>query len=563
LKTLAAELAYFLRGRARQNLKLLLGYTAFLAGLIILYAWMFDYLMLTLEGRRYSFASGIYWTITAMTTLGFGDITFESDAGRLFSSLVTVSGVIFLLVMLPFGMITLFLAPWLEERLRYRPPDRVGQRVQDHVIIAGWDPLSRAIVNTLRARHTPYTVLEREYDQAVRLDESGVSVVYGLPTDAETLRLAHLDRARAVFANLGDTGNVNLILTVRSLSDIPIYSIANVPERRRFMELAGATDIIALKDLLGGQLAVRSTTMGAYAHVIDQKGDLLFAELPAGPLGLSGLSLQESGLRERDGLNLVGIWEKGELQPALPEATLRERTVLVAAATEEQLMGVEERSGGSSDEDLVLILGWGSVGRSAGAFLEEHGVPYRIVELQLRDDERPPNLILGDASEPSVLARAGIEEARGVIVTTNDDGTNVFLTLVCRDLNPGLRIVARANREENVSELYAAGADFVVSLVSLGATLLLNALGGKETTFLTEGVHIFWGRVPRDMVGRRLAASGLRRRTGATLVAVRRPEEDGLIQAEPDLILEKDLELLLVGRPEAEETFSGLRPADG
>jgi voltage-gated potassium channel len=322
------------------------------------------------------------------------------------------------------------------------------------------------------------------------------------------------------------------------------------------MELAGATEIVALKEVLGGQLAVRSTTVGAFAHVIDRQGEILFAELPAEPLGLAGVSLQESGLRERSGANLVGIWERGELIPALPDTRLRERSVLVVAATEQQLLALEGTAG--DDEELVLILGWGSVGRSAGAFLATHGVPHRVVERQAPAGGGPENLIEGDASEPSVLARAGIEEARGVIVTTNDDGTNLFLTLVCRDINPGLRIVARANREENVKELYAAGADFVVSLVSLGATMLLNALGGKETTFLTEGVHIFWGKVPKSLAGRTVAASNLRRRTGATLVAVRRPGEERLLQAGPDLVLERGLDLLMVGRPEAEENFSQL-----
>lgn len=121
MKVLASELAYFLRGRARQNLKVLLLYCAFLLVMLLAYASIFRYLMWHLEGREYSFMAGIYWTITVMTTLGFGDITFQSDAGYLFASIVTVSGVIFLLIILPFGFVSMFLAPWIERRLRYHP----------------------------------------------------------------------------------------------------------------------------------------------------------------------------------------------------------------------------------------------------------------------------------------------------------------------------------------------------------------------------------------------------------------------------------------------------------
>jgi transaldolase / glucose-6-phosphate isomerase len=36
------------------------------------------------EGREHSWITGVYWTLTVMSTLGFGDITFETDLGRLF-----------------------------------------------------------------------------------------------------------------------------------------------------------------------------------------------------------------------------------------------------------------------------------------------------------------------------------------------------------------------------------------------------------------------------------------------------------------------------------------------
>jgi voltage-gated potassium channel len=57
-----------------------------------------------------------------MSTLGFGDITFETDLGRLFSMFVLISGVLFLLVVLPFTFIQFFYAPWLESQSRMRAP---------------------------------------------------------------------------------------------------------------------------------------------------------------------------------------------------------------------------------------------------------------------------------------------------------------------------------------------------------------------------------------------------------------------------------------------------------
>jgi hypothetical protein len=57
-----------------------------------------------------------------MSTLGFGDITFVFDLGRAFSIAVLVSGMVFLLVMLPFTFIQFFYAPWLEAHSKTRAP---------------------------------------------------------------------------------------------------------------------------------------------------------------------------------------------------------------------------------------------------------------------------------------------------------------------------------------------------------------------------------------------------------------------------------------------------------
>src|SRR5699024_11482794 len=52
--------------------------------MVALYSVVFTLLMAQ-EGGGHSWATAVYWTITTMSTLGYGDITFDSDAGRLFS----------------------------------------------------------------------------------------------------------------------------------------------------------------------------------------------------------------------------------------------------------------------------------------------------------------------------------------------------------------------------------------------------------------------------------------------------------------------------------------------
>ncbi|MBN1446414.1 MAG: two pore domain potassium channel family protein [Bacteroidetes bacterium] len=118
MKFLPSQLAFFLQSRTtRRNIRALSRFLLTLVALVVSYSVLFHYLM-EAEGRSHSWITGFYWTLTVMSTLGFGDITFHSDVGRLFSMFVLLSGIILLLILLPFTFIQFFYAPWLEARSR-------------------------------------------------------------------------------------------------------------------------------------------------------------------------------------------------------------------------------------------------------------------------------------------------------------------------------------------------------------------------------------------------------------------------------------------------------------
>ena len=94
IKTFPAELVAVVRSRRGQrNLRVLARFFLVLAVMITAYSVMFHVLMLR-EGQDHTWITGFYWTLTVMSTLGFGDITFHTDIGRLFSILVLLSGTI-------------------------------------------------------------------------------------------------------------------------------------------------------------------------------------------------------------------------------------------------------------------------------------------------------------------------------------------------------------------------------------------------------------------------------------------------------------------------------------
>ena len=156
-----------------------------------------------------------------------------------------------------------------------------------------------------------------------------------------------------------------------------------------------------------------------------------------------------------------------------------------------------------------------------------------------------------------LLRKSGIAEAKGLIVTTNDDNSNIFMTLAARHSNPHIRIVARANREENVDQLYAAGADFVVSNASIGASIITNILENKESIYLSEGIGVFRRPLPPKLAGISLRDSNIRRLTGCSVVAIERSDSaEPLVMPSAETVLEAGSDLILIGSPEQEEEFN-------
>jgi Trk K+ transport system NAD-binding subunit len=202
----------------------------------------------------------------------------------------------------------------------------------------------------------------------------------------------------------------------------------------------------------------------------------------------------------------------------------------------------------------VVIIGGGRVGRATGTALLQRGIDYRIVEQRRERIRNPEKYIEGNAAELETLERAGIQSTPTVIITTHDDDTNIYLTIFCRRLRPDIQIISRATLDRNVSTLHRAGADFVMSYASMGASVIFNLLERSDLLMLAEGLNVFRVKVPESLAGKNLVGTPIRKETGCSVIAVN--DSSGLgINPDPNVELEKDAELILIGTVEAERAF--------
>lgn len=562
MKFLSSQLAYLTADReARANLRALARYLGFLVALVALYAVIFHLIKVEVEHEQHSWVTGFYWTLVVMTTLGFGDITFTSDIGRVFSIVVLLSGVVFLLVMLPFLFIRLFYAPWLEARVRQRAPREVTAGTRDHVIVARYDAIAAALVERCAAEAVPYVVLEPDPDRAGQLIGEGIAVMAGENDNRLTYERAAAPAARLVLANCEDTTNTNMTLTIREIApEVTIVTIVEEQDSVDILELSGATSVLPLKHQLGAFLANRIDAGQPEAHVIGEFGRLQIAELAARDTPFVGMRLRDTKLRQQTGLSVVGFWERGKLRPAYPQTEIHSGSVLVMAGTAPQIAALNALlPRGAPRVPPVLVIGAGKVGQAAAHALKRKGLPVHAID---RTDTALVSVagavdatFAGDAADRTVLERAGILDARSVVLTTNDDAMNIYLAVYCRRLKPDLRIVSRITHGRNLEAIHRAGADFVLSYTTLGVGAVMAVLRGQPPVLLGEGVELFALPVPSVLAGRPLRESGIGSRTGLSVVAVRHGDELST-PLTSDTLLPHGAELLMLGSDEQRALFA-------
>jgi voltage-gated potassium channel len=142
-------------------------------------------------------------------------------------------------------------------------------------------------------------------------------------------------------------------------------------------------------------------------------------------------------------------------------------------------------------EDHVLVLGYGDLTEPIVTELLDGEVEFVVVTpdkdrtTELNDREIP--VVTADPSDDEPLHRARIEDARAIVVATNDDAQDALAILTARQLRPDARIVAAATDLENVQKLRRAGANTVISPASIGGHLLVeSALGAEDTERLAD-----------------------------------------------------------------------------
>ena len=211
----------------------------------------------------------------------------------------------------------------------------------------------------------------------------------------------------------------------------------------------------------------------------------------------------------------------------------------------------------------TIVCGLGRNGYRASEEFLKSGEPFVVVEKnkELLDDlpiTEKLLLVLGDATHDDVLRKAGIERAKAIITTLPSDAENVFITLTARELNPTIRIVARASEENSLTKLERAGANNVVMPDAIGGMHMAQLITKPyviEFLDLLSGIgnaamhleEFSYNQFKDEFKDKSLKELDIRNQTGVTIIGFKDDKSGFSFHPGADTIMGRDDIMIVLG----------------
>ena len=533
-----------------------------LAGSLILLLLVMSLLymlgMYFLEDKPRGFWQALQWAAGTASTTGYGgDISWQHPVMVIYVVFAQFIGVILLFLVFP-----IYLIPFLAERFETKLP-KDSASAKDHVVIFDYGPAVATLITELEHAKIPIVIVDEDEADARHLLERGHQVIYG-NLDEGVLAKANLSAARALIVNSSDDRNAATILAARQLGfNREILALVEDPFHRQPIILAGASSAYTPRHVLGAALAARasqkvSPTVAGIQH-LGHKLQVAEARITRDS-PLAGKTLAEAELGQHAGVTVIGQWVGGKLiAPPTPNMRLEAGGILVLAGNDDSIRNFMNLCAGARQlrrHGPFLIAGGGEVGRKVAELLTDCGEETFII------DSRPgPGVnLVGNVLDTQILKQAGLDNVQAVILALSADAPTLFSTVIIKDLAPDVPVIARVNSAENVERIYAAGADFALSISQVSGQLLAWRLLGKESIAVDPELRVVKVST-RGLENYHPKQHHLREKTGCTVVAVERGEEL-LVEFGAEFRFKTNDAVYICGSAEAAQKFYQLFPQE-
>jgi voltage-gated potassium channel len=251
-----------------------------------------------------------YWAVVTISTVGYGDITPKTIAGRLVAVILILTGL---------GVLSFFtsiiVSAFAEKMhvLRENKTYSELDRYKNFIIICGFGRVGQEVAKHLKKDKQHFIVIDKDKENVLLAKRENILAIHDDASKNSVLRNAGINRgASAVLCTTGnDVANVYVTLSSRYLNkEIRIISRANRHDNVKKLQQAGANHVIEpfeISGLLAAEYVGQPVAVEAILGILHEQKHVCMDTLVVseGSL-LEGKKIAEIEF-ERRKLSLIGV----------------------------------------------------------------------------------------------------------------------------------------------------------------------------------------------------------------------------------------------------------------
>lgn len=276
--------------------------------LLVIFLGILGYMII--EG--FSFMDALYMTVITISTVGFKEVHYMSDAGKLFTVV---------LIIVSLGLIGYSLSRitnyFIENKLRnliVGATTKTVKKMKNHTVICGYGRNGQQAAKELLAMHKQIIIIDQDQEIAQNNSNQKIKIIHGDATNDEILIKAGIKNANSLITTLpNDADNLFVVLTARSLNpDLIIISRTFSESSEKKLRIAGVNNVV-MPEKVGGTHMAKLTASPDTVEFLEH-----LSVLGDSPTNIEEIickhmkeeyknkTIYEIGVRKKFGANIIG-----------------------------------------------------------------------------------------------------------------------------------------------------------------------------------------------------------------------------------------------------------------
>jgi len=196
-----------------------------------------------------TFIDAIYWSFITVSTIGYGDITPLSDAGRAATIILILAG--YTVIAFFTSIVTSSIGEKLDSIKQSNTLSNI-KKLKNYILVCGYGKTAQVLIDNLKDNNYNFLIIENNQSIIEEHQSAKVNIIKGDATNISLLKKIGINKniSKVIVLTSDDTINLSIILSIRSLnSSIPIICRSNRVKIKDKLLIAGANKLIELNDI--------------------------------------------------------------------------------------------------------------------------------------------------------------------------------------------------------------------------------------------------------------------------------------------------------------------------